>query len=287
VSKIQLGIDLGATIDIGPAMERKILKKNGSVMYRTSVRLITPYDIQSPTEKKECEEFDIAIEKKVGASMDKNDFKDDPDYAECVTQTYDCYEDDEVSSSNIPDIDDIKEEHDVDTYDQYVGFHVRVPIGDDIRSGEVVRRKRELDGTVRGLANANSMLDTRTYEIEFPDGRSDEYTTNVITDNIYAQCDIEGRQYNLMEGVFDHKTDVHAVKPADMYIKHGSNKQVRKTTKVCNLRVEWKYGTTSWECLVDLKESNPVEVAEYAAAKSLLDAPDFCGGPHMSSRIAV
>jgi hypothetical protein len=32
----------------------------------------------------------------------------------------------------MPDIDDIKEEHDVDTYDQYVGDHVRVPIGDDI-----------------------------------------------------------------------------------------------------------------------------------------------------------
>jgi hypothetical protein len=99
----------------------------------------------------------------------------------------------------MPDIDDIKEEHDVDTYDQYVGAHVRIPIGVEIRSGKVVRRKRKLDGTVRGRANANSMLDTRTYEIEFHDGRSDEYTANVIAENMYSQCDIEGRQYNLME----------------------------------------------------------------------------------------
>jgi hypothetical protein len=49
------------------------------MIYRTSVRPLTPDEIQSPTEKKEREEFDIAIEKKVGASMDKNDFKDDPD----------------------------------------------------------------------------------------------------------------------------------------------------------------------------------------------------------------
>jgi hypothetical protein len=34
VSKIQLGRDLGAAIDIGPAMMRKILKNNGIVMYR-------------------------------------------------------------------------------------------------------------------------------------------------------------------------------------------------------------------------------------------------------------
>jgi hypothetical protein len=38
----------------------------------------------------------------------------------------------------------------------------------------------------------------------------------VIAENMYAQCDIEGRQYNLMEGIVDHKTDGHAVEPADM-----------------------------------------------------------------------
>jgi hypothetical protein len=89
VSKIQLGRDLGAVIDIGPVMALKILKKNGIVMYITSVRSVTPDEIQSPTEKKEREEFDIAIEKKFGASMDKSDFKDDPDYAYFVTPTYD------------------------------------------------------------------------------------------------------------------------------------------------------------------------------------------------------
>jgi hypothetical protein len=50
---------------------------------------------------------------------------------------------------------------------------------------------------------------------------------------------------------------------------------VRKKTKGWNLCVECTDGTTSWELLADLKESNPVEVAEYAAAKSFLDATDF------------
>jgi hypothetical protein len=70
-------------------MARKILKKNRSMMYRTSVISLTPYEIQSPTEKKEREDCDIFIEKKFGASMDKNDFKDDPDYTDFVTPTYD------------------------------------------------------------------------------------------------------------------------------------------------------------------------------------------------------
>jgi hypothetical protein len=162
---------------------------------------------------------------------------------------------------------------------------VRVPIGNEIRSGKVVRRKRELDGTVRGRANANPMLDTRTYEIEFLDGPSDEYTANVIAENMYAQCDIEGRQFNLMEGIIDHRTDGHAVAPAQMYIKHGSNKKVRKTTKGWHLCVEWKDGNTSWERFEDLKEINPVEVAEYAATKSLLDTPAFVRwAPHVPQK---
>jgi hypothetical protein len=214
--------------------------------------------------------------------MDIDDFKYDSDYIDFVNPTYDCYEDDEVSSSKMPGIDDIKEEHDVDTCDQYIGARVRVPIGDEIRSGKVLWRKRELDGTMRGRANANPMLDTRTYEIEFPDDRSDEYTANVIAENMYAQCDIEGRQYNLIEGIIDHRTYGHAVAPDEMYIKHGSNKKVRKTTKGWHLCVEFKDGTTSWERLADLKESNPVEVAEYAATKSLLNTPDFIWwSPHV------
>jgi hypothetical protein len=185
--------------------------------------------------------------------MNESDFKDDSNYSDFVTPTYDCYKDDEVPPSKIPDIGDVKDEDDVDTYDQYVGAHVRVPIGDEIRTGKVVRRKRDLDGTVRGQYNTNSMLDTRTYEIEFLDGRSDVYTANVISENMYAQCDAEGRKYNLMEGIIDHNTDGHAIDRSGMYIKHGINKQMSKTTKGWHFCVEWKDGTTIWERLDDLK----------------------------------
>jgi hypothetical protein len=205
-----------------------------------------------------------------------------------ATPTYDCYEDDEVSPYKMPDIDNIKEENDFDTYDQYVGAHVRVPTGDEIRSGKVVRSKHEMDGTMRGHANADTMLDTRTYEIEFPDSRSDEYTANMIAENIHAPCDIEGRKYNFMEGIIDQITDGHAIAPTDMYIKHGSNKRVRKTTKGWHLCVEWKDGTTSWEPLEDLKESNPVEVAEYADTKSFLDTPAFIWrAPHVPQKRTI
>jgi hypothetical protein len=86
----------------------------------------------------------------------------------------------------------------------------------------------------------NLMLDTRTYEIEFPDGHTNEYTANLIAHNMYAQFFEEGNQHNLMDIIVDHRADGHAVACADMYIKHGSNRKVRKTT------IGWSL------CVVDL-----------------------------------
>jgi hypothetical protein len=50
----------------------------------------------------------------------------------------------------MPDIYDVKNEDDVDTYDKYAGAYVRVPIGDEISTGKVVQRKRVIDVTVEG-----------------------------------------------------------------------------------------------------------------------------------------
>jgi hypothetical protein len=109
----------------------------------TSVKSVTRDEIQSLSERKEHESFDAAIVDKYGLPMTEADFKENPDYADFVTPTYACYEDDEVPASNMPDIDDVQDKDDVDTYDQYVGSQVRVPIGDEIHTGKVVRRREQ------------------------------------------------------------------------------------------------------------------------------------------------
>jgi hypothetical protein len=156
-----------------------------------------------------------------------------------------------------------------------VGASVQLSIGDKVQTGKVTGQKRGLDGVARWKASANPILDTRTYNVEFPDGRSEEYTANFIANNMYAQCDEEGNQFLMLQAFFGHKTDGHAVERADIYIKVGSNRQIRKRTKGWHLCVEWKDGTTSWERLADLKENNPVEVAQYAATNNLHDEPTF------------
>jgi hypothetical protein len=51
-SKEWFGRDLGPAIDIGLAMLRNVLKINGEVMFRVSVRVLTLDEMQSPNEQK-------------------------------------------------------------------------------------------------------------------------------------------------------------------------------------------------------------------------------------------
>jgi hypothetical protein len=55
---------------------------------------------------------------------------------------------------------------------------------------------------------------------------------------MHAQCDEEGKQFNLMESNVDHKNDGPAAESVGVYIKHRSNKQFRNTTKRWHLRVK-------------------------------------------------
>ena len=272
--KMRFGRDLGPAIDIGPAMTRKILNKKGNVIYRSTVRSLTEDEKMDPDEIEERKAFNKMISKKLGGPLKIGQFKDDPELADMETPSFLPYEDDETRPNIQPDMDEMDED-DPDTYDQYVGATVKLPIGDKFVAGKVRSRKRELDGSVKGRANPNPILDTRTYEVEFPDGQVTEYTANVIAESMYAQCDVEGNEFLLLDSIVDHHKDGDAVKMQDAYIQHGSNRKLRQTTKGWKLCVEWKDGSTSWERLADLKESYPIEVAEYAMAKDIAQEPAF------------
>ena len=56
----------------------------------------------------------------------------------------------------------------------------------------------------------------------------------------------------------------------------GNGKSYKqKTTRGWQLCIEWKDKSTSWERLSDMKESYPVEVAEYAEAVGISNEPAF------------
>jgi hypothetical protein len=52
-------------------------------------------------------------------------------------------------------------------------------------------------------------------------------------------------------------------------------KIVKRSTRGWELYCEWKNGSTSWQKLADLKESHPLQVAEFAFAAQIADEPAF------------
>jgi hypothetical protein len=103
---------------------------------------------------------------KLGKVMQDHEFKldPDPDFADFMTSTHDCYEDKNEPAFQMLDIDDL-DEHDVATYDQYVGASVQLSIGDKVQTEKVTGRKRGLDGVARGKASAKPILETKTYSV--------------------------------------------------------------------------------------------------------------------------
>ncbi len=47
------------------------------------------------------------------------------------------------------------------------------------------------------------------------------------------------------------------------------------TTRGWDLQVEWRNGSMTWVPLSDLKEANPIEVAEYAVTNKMAKEPAF------------
>ena len=78
-----------------------------------------------------------------------------------------------------------------------------------------------------------------------------------------------------MDCITDHKKGGRAIEMADMYVTTNRRRSIKKSTVGWRLCVLWKDGTTSWERLSDLKESNPVEAAEYATAQGIDHEPAF------------
>jgi hypothetical protein len=91
-----------------------------------------------------------------------------------------------------------------------------------------------------------------------------------------AQCNVDGDQCQLLEAIIDHKPDGHAVQHADghVFVIDGC-KHMRKSTKGWQFCIQWKDCSTSWERLTDVKESNPIEVAECSVACVINGKPAF------------
>ena len=160
--------------------------------------------------------------------------------------------------------------------DYLVNSKVLLPVEDWNELARVLCQKRDLNGVPVGNTHKQHAMDTRVYEVCFTDGRTKELAANTIAEVLYAQCDLDGNQYIMLDTIVDFRKDSDVAISWNNQVKtvHGK-KVVSHSTKGWELCCEWKDSSTSWKKSYSLKELHPLHVAEFAFAAGIADEPAF------------
>ena len=204
----------------------------------------------------------------IGPNLDEwsDLLEDDPDFADEFNLIY--------NNLDVPEAD---EEFDPDSYDAYLSMEVNVNSGDvHPTKGRVTKRLKDNRGNPIGKAHNNPHLDTRMYEVEFVDGRKQAMSANLIAENMFATVDEQGNRHIIMDSIIDHRRTADAINTNDAFVvNQGGNKRRRETTKGWEILIQWKDGSTTWNKMKDVKDSYPVELAEYAIQNKISEQPAF------------
>ena len=100
----------------------------------------------------------------------------------------------------------------------------------------------------------------------------EQHTANIRAKNMLSKVESEFHHYKLLTEVTDHKRDDRNITNENGFIKSSNgNLHWKRKNRSCKILVEWKYGSFDWVPLKDLKQSNPVELAEYAVTNEISD----------------
>ena len=98
----------------------------------------------------------------------------------------------------------------------------------------------------------------------------------MIAENLYAQVDDEGHMGAMLKEISGHKKGPNAIDKEEGFTRsHNGNQIPIRTTKGWEIKVHWKDGSTSWVPLKAIKDSNPIELMEYAVAQQIDTEPAF------------
>ena len=278
LSPFEPGRWIGVSHRTGRLMCYHILTQRGTVISRSTVQRVTELEKKTHEVKETFVKFDAEIHRRLksdvrgycGDKPNPQDWADlleeDEDFAAEFTKIF--------NNTDIPESDEYTPEVLEDTYLQMEVAMPRDSEGPEF--ARVTKRLRDANGIPIGTANDNPLLDTRIYEVEYIDGHKASLAANTIAENMFAQVDDEGNRHVLFQEIIDHRVDGTEVKHDDAFIisKNGGRRR-RETTKGWEVLVQWKDGSSSWEKLKDLKESYPIQLAEYSHRSQISQEPAF------------
>jgi len=272
---------IGVAEDHGGGDAFWLLPRSGIPIVRSTVWSITVNEHESARTKELVSSLQQSVESKIGDNKSDEEVLDDIGIAmNLPVDVQGLFGDDDDDDEWALEKDLIRpateDDYTPEAFDKYLSAEVLLPRGGEMMKATILERTRGHDGLPVGVQHSNPILDTREYVVEFDDGAQETYTANSIAENLYSQIDDEGRHFQLLKEIIDHEQTSAALKPDDAYYIHRNGTRLpKRTTKGWKLLVEWKDGTSTWVPLKDLKDSNPVEAAEYAVNNKISKEPAF------------
>ena len=103
----------------------------------------------------------------------------------------------------------------------------------------------------------------------------EEYSTNKIAEELYSQLDDEGYNTSIIQEICDHQMTESAIPISEGFAREGKKRKPVITTKGWKLKILWKDGSYDWLPMSQVKESNPIETAEYSISQGINKEPAF------------
>ena len=279
----QLGRWLGVSDHIGSGHVYYVLSQSGFVEARSTVSKLSDDDLNSAGIQQQIKEYKQNIKLKIGdyneaifADDEEEEIMRSKENLEFVDDTFTIHDDhtDDIvdNSTKLEKVQNLSAE----ISDEYIGAKVQFPKDGKLVQATVKERKKTDDGQyLIGVPNSNPIKDTRIYNVEFPDGDIEEYTTNLISESIFDTIDDDGYTFSILKGIVGHRKNDDAVDQKDGFIVAGKTRKRVVTTAGWDVLVEWEDSSYSWIPLKAIKSSNPVELAEYAVVNDLVKEPAF------------
>ena len=277
-----IGRWIGVSHKIGQLMSYWILPISGVPISCITIQWLAPSEMLTEANIKRMNEFDdrmgdrfVVKDKDMSYSFDIPDWnrlslnEDDPEFVEIFQEV--------IDDIGVPYADPGPPVYSTQ-HNNYVNMEIGLPRGPDetLMHTTIKRRAVDVNDNLVGGSSNNPITDTRLYDVEFIDGTIETISVNVIADNLLFQVDEEGHRQTMLSEIIDHHRLPSTISDDDaFYFSYTGIKRRKQTTRGWDVCVEWTDGSTQWIAMKDMKNSYPVQLAEYAVNHKIDTQPAF------------
>ena len=276
---------LGVAETVGPVMTFWILPISCIPIPRSTVISIQPHELIDAHVKKLLTEYTNTVKIKIGdhtkfmvpGKLLQHPTSLTPDMP--VSDNWD------GDISMLP-YEPSSEENAMEQLDEFIGTQIPLNTKNGPAFVKVISRKRSSDGTLIGTKHDEPKLDSRLYNVKFPDGHFEQYSANVLFESLSSKLDDQGYDLGHIKELCGYRFSSKMIPKHKAYITSSNgNKTPVITTSGCEIQVRWNDDQTTWVPMNLLKNCEPLLLAEYASRMNIANESVFQWWvPHVLSK---